>query len=118
MEARLLLLAAAALVLLPQSPKKLSVEVAAAGAVAGADRGDDHFKPSWHAGRRKALVEALRKKKGEGATSPGVVVLRGAPPRRDYKRFRQTNEFFYFTGVEAPGAALVIDVDSGKEVLF
>ncbi|MBI3817159.1 MAG: aminopeptidase P N-terminal domain-containing protein [Planctomycetes bacterium] len=110
-------------------------EAPPAGAVPGADRGDKHFSTAWHTGRRKALVDAVKKGKStpkrgrnqqnEGADAPtetdpakGIIVLRGAPPRRDYQKFRQTNEFFYLTGVEAPGAALVIHIDSGKEALF
>lgn len=105
-----------------------------AGAVPQADRGDRHFSPDWHAGRRKALLENIRKRqaaarkpKGDGAAESaesqaapkaGIVVLRGAPGRRDYQKFRQTNEFFYLTGVEAPGAILVMHIESGREVLF
>ena len=101
------------------------------GPVAKADRGEAHFSPAWHAGRRAALRDAVgqRKPKAASASAPasgpaqpaepkGTIVVRGAPRRRDYERFRQTNEFFYLTGVEAPDAALVIDVESGREVLF
>jgi Xaa-Pro aminopeptidase len=111
-----------------------SQDVPPAGAIADADRGDDFFKPQWHAGRRKALLERVASRKPvpereesrpESSESrpnepekPGVIVMRGAPARRDYDRFRQTNDFFYLSGVEAPGAALVMTVADRKEILF
>ncbi|MFN0204776.1 MAG: aminopeptidase P N-terminal domain-containing protein [Planctomycetota bacterium] len=111
-----------------QSGSRMPLEAPPAGAVPHADRGDAHFSQDWHAGRRKALVESIKKgitirdmsggeKKIDGSAA-GVIFLRGAPERRDYQRFRQTNEFFYLTGLEAPGAALVINIANGKEVLF
>jgi Xaa-Pro aminopeptidase len=117
---------------LQQGPR-IPREAPAAGPVLHLDRGDSHFSQEWHAKRRQALVEAVkrgRKPSRRGAvedpaeTQPaqegaaGTIVLRGAPPRRDYQKFRQTNEFFYLTGVEAPGAALAIDVATGNTTLF
>lgn len=118
---------------LPPRPQGASarypVEVDPAGALDSVSRGETHFTAAWHAGRRRALSDAVAqgsaargaRSQGDAAEArggPGVIVLRGAPARRDYQRFRQTNEFFYLTGVDAPGAALVIHVKSGKEVLF
>ncbi len=63
----------------------------------------------FHAGRRAALREKL---------SPGVVVLRGLPGPRQNVRFHQDKNFWYLTGVESPNVAFVMDVATGKEVLF
>jgi len=65
---------------------------------------------AFHAGRRSALAEALDGK--------GIVVVRGAADTRNYLEFRQSNDFWYLTGVETPGAALVLDAKSGKSSLF
>lgn len=119
---------AAALAFVPARSQQFQ-EAPAAGAVPKADRGDNHFSKQWHADRRKALVDAVKKNRGRrsrnaesqpatNTTVTGIIVLRGAPPRRDYQKFRQTNEFFYLTGVEAPGAALAININDGKEILF
>jgi Xaa-Pro aminopeptidase len=64
---------------------------------------------AFHAGRRAALRKAL----GEG-----VVVVRGLPDSRDYVAFRQDKTFWYLTGIESPGASLVMDCKSGREVLL
>ena len=63
----------------------------------------------FHAGRRALLRERVPR---------GVVVLRGLPETRDWTEFRQDVVFWYLTGVETPGAALVMDLASGREVLF
>ena len=63
----------------------------------------------FHAGRRKALAERLEK---------GVLLVRGLPDTRDYVAFRQDKTFWYLTGVESPGAALVMDLDAGTQTLF
>ena len=63
----------------------------------------------FHAGRRAALREKL----GEG-----LVVLRGLDETRDYTRFHQDKVFWYLTGVDSPGAALVMDAKTGAETLY
>lgn len=63
----------------------------------------------FHAGRRAALRESLKS---------GVVVVRGLPATRDYAAFRQDKVFWYLTGVESPGAWLLMDCESGREVLL
>jgi Xaa-Pro aminopeptidase len=63
----------------------------------------------FHAGRRQALREKLKS---------GVVVVRGLPETRDYVRFHQDKVFWWLTGVNSPDAALVMDCDSGAEMLF
>jgi Xaa-Pro aminopeptidase len=64
---------------------------------------------TFHAGRRAALRKELRQ---------GVVVVRGLPEARDYVQFRQDKTFWYLTGIESPGASLVMDCESGREVLL
>jgi Xaa-Pro aminopeptidase len=63
----------------------------------------------FHAGRRQALRTEL---------ASGILVLRGLPPTRTNTRFSQDKTFWYFTGVESPDAALVVDLASGREILF
>lgn len=64
----------------------------------------------FHAGRRTALAELLEHE--------GVLVLRGLHETRDYTRFHQDKTFWYLTGIESPDAALAIDLETGREVLF
>ena len=64
---------------------------------------------TFHEGRRRALAEVVKE---------GVVVLRGAEPPRNYLEFRQSNDFWYLTGVETPNAALVIVPKTKKTTLF
>ncbi len=63
----------------------------------------------FHAGRRAELRRRLEK---------GVVVVRGLPETRGYFEFEQDKTFWYLTGVASPDAALVMDVESGEEILF
>ncbi len=69
-------------------------------------RPDDN---SFFTARRAALM-----KKIEG----GVAVLQGAPQTRAYVPFRQSNDFYYLTGVEAPDAAVLIDSAHHRSILF
>ena len=39
----------------------------------------------------------------------GVAVMQGAAETSSYEKFRQSNQFYYLTGVETPRAILVID---------
>ncbi len=64
---------------------------------------------AFHSGRRAALRKVL----GEG-----VVVVRGLPDTRDYAKFSQDKTFWYLTGVESPGASLLMDCKSGREILL
>jgi Xaa-Pro aminopeptidase len=38
----------------------------------------------------------------------GIAIVQGAGPVRAYNRFRQTNEFYYLTGIEIPSAYAVL----------
>lgn len=57
--------------------------------------------PSVFRQRRDALLQEL---------ADGLVVLLGARADEfgEYERFRQDNDFFYLTGIERPGAALLL----------
>ena len=65
---------------------------------------------AFHAGRRALLREKLG--------DEGLVLVRGLPETRDYVEFHQDKVFWYLTGIETPGAALLMDLTSGLEVLF
>lgn len=64
---------------------------------------------SFHAGRRAALRAELKN---------GIVIVRGLPDTRDYAIFQQDKVFWYLTGVESPGATLVMDLDGDHDILF
>lgn len=59
-----------------------------------------YFKPEDFAKRRAALMDTI---------GDGVAVLPGAELPEAYVKFRQDNNFYYFTGVETPDAYLVVD---------
>jgi len=64
---------------------------------------------SEYASRRARLMEKI---------PDGVAIIPGATsPVADY-RFFQSNDFFYFTGVEAPNAWLVVDGVNRESTLF
>lgn len=71
-------------------------------------RGD--FPPEEFRARRAKVYEAI----GNGA----FAVVQGAPSPRGYARFRQSNEFYYLTGVEVPGAYLLLDGTNRRATLF
>ncbi len=70
----------------------------------------EDFPPEEFAERRARVFEAM------GPNT--VAVLQGAPSPRGYTRFRQTNEFYYLTGIEVPGAYLLLDGTTRRSHLF
>ena len=60
----------------------------------------DAFPKDEFAARRARVMQAI---------GDGVVVMQGATETPAYEKFRQSNQFFYLTGVEVPRAILVID---------
>jgi len=50
--------------------------------------------------------------------SEGIAILKGAPSPRGFTRFRQTNEFYYLSGIEVPHAILVMDGNTKQSFLF
>lgn len=63
----------------------------------------------FHVGRRKALCAGLKN---------GIVLVRGLPEPRDYRRFTQDKVFWYLTGIESSGATAIIDVATARTTLF
>jgi len=55
------------------------------------------FSPEEFAARRGSIYDAIGK--------DGVAVLQGAPSPPGYTRFRQSNDFYYLSGVEVPNAS-------------
>jgi len=48
----------------------------------------------------------------------GIAVLQGAPTPAGYVRFRQSNEFYYLSGIESPHAYLLIDGATRRSTLY
>src|SRR3954454_1608563 len=48
----------------------------------------------------------------------GVAVLQGATETSSYEKFRQSNQFYYLTGVPAPRAIVVLDGKTKSTTLF
>lgn len=59
------------------------------------------FAAGEFAARRAKLFDAI----GEN----GLAIVQGAPSPAGYVRFRQSNEFYYLSGIEAPHAYLLLD---------
>lgn len=72
-----------------------------------------NYSSSVYHKRRQDLV-ALVKKEHQSATGPIVLIGRFEQERQ---RFRQDSSFYYFTGVEEPGAVLVMELD-GTSTLY
>lgn len=70
----------------------------------------DDFTPKEFADRRARVLDAI----GTGAAA----VVQGAPSPEGYVRFRQTNEFYYLTGIEVPNAYLLLDGSARRATLF
>jgi Xaa-Pro aminopeptidase len=93
--------------------------IALAAALAGGDRAaraqdvplfTADFPPEEFAARRGAIYDAVKK--------DGVAVVQGAPSPPGYTRFRQSNDFYYLTGIESPHAYLLLDGDTRRATLF
>jgi Xaa-Pro aminopeptidase len=61
------------------------------------------------AGRRTKLLQQI---------GDGVAVLQGAAETSAYEKFRQSNQFYYLTGVETPRAILVVDGRTKSSTLY
>ncbi|HEY3123034.1 MAG TPA: Xaa-Pro peptidase family protein [Thermoanaerobaculia bacterium] len=68
------------------------------------------FPPEEFASRRAGVYDAI----GKGA----VAILQGAPTPVGYTRFRQSNDFYYLSGVEVPNAYLLLDAALRKATLY
>lgn len=67
-----------------------------------------YFTPDDFAKRRAKLMEQI---------GDGIAILRGAELPEAYIKFRQDNNFYYLTGVEIPGAILIMNGKT-KQVLL
>ncbi len=73
------------------------------------------FSPTTYSGRRKQLVQAL--------TGKGLVLLLGnneSPMNYtdNVYPYRQDSNFLYFSGIDHPHFAMLIDLDSGTSTLY
>lgn len=69
----------------------------------------DVFPPEEHAARRAAAMQQI---------GDGVAILQGTTERPGEQPLRQSNQFFYLTGVVEPRAIVVIDGRSKRTTLF
>ena len=67
------------------------------------------FEKSEYAARRKSLMAKI---------PDGAAIILGAQTIVEYNPFVQNNDMMYFTGVEIPNAALVIDGKNQESILF
>jgi Xaa-Pro aminopeptidase len=61
---------------------------------------------------------AARRAKVLEQIGDGVVVIQGATETASYEKFRQSNQFFYLTGIEVPRAILVMDGRTKSTTLY
>src|SRR5215510_9546621 len=69
----------------------------------------DAFPPEEFAARRAKVMTSI---------GDGVAILQGTTERRGESPLRQSNQFFYLTGVVEPRAMLIIDGRSRRSTLF
>src|SRR5262245_4966206 len=94
---------------IPLAAQKTAAKEPAALARAGDGKPVCGLGKEFHAGRRAELRERAGKE---------LLVFRGLAGPRGNLAFRQDKNFWYLTGVESPGAALVLDGKGDKEILF
>lgn len=68
------------------------------------------FPPAHLSSRRAAVYDAI----GAGAHA----LLQGASPLLGFEEFRQSNDFYYLSGIEVPQAYLLLDADRHWTTLF
>jgi Xaa-Pro aminopeptidase len=68
------------------------------------------FPPEEFAARRSALYDVIG--------SSAIAVLQGAPGPAGYTRFRQSNEFYYLSGIEIPYSYLLLDGSQRRATLY
>ena len=75
------------------------------------DRGaiDDLGGPKTFADRRAALAKELK---------TGRVILFARMDEPEDSHYREDNDFYYFTGIQDPGAVVLINLETGKTTLF
>jgi Xaa-Pro aminopeptidase len=70
----------------------------------------EKFPPAEFADRRERVYDAIGPR--------AFAILQGAPSPMGFVAFRQSNEFFYLTGIESPHAYVVLDGSSREATLF
>src|SRR5215469_3920803 len=65
--------------------------------------------PQAFAARRAELAKQLK---------TGIVLLFARNEEPEASHYREDNDFYYFTGVEDPGAVLAMDAEKGTAVIF
>ncbi|MCB1024713.1 MAG: aminopeptidase P N-terminal domain-containing protein [Acidobacteria bacterium] len=88
----------------------LTVFLASAAAGQNISYFSEHFTAQEFTARREKVFDAI----GEN----GVAILQGEPSPRGYVRFRQSNEFYYLTGIAVPHAYLLLDGGSRRATLY
>jgi Xaa-Pro aminopeptidase len=90
--------------------KVLTLTMALVGRSATAQQGfTDAFPPEEFAARRAKIMTSI---------GDGVAILQGTTERRGESPLRQSNQFFYLSGVTEPRAMLVIDGRTRRSTLF
>src|SRR5512141_2722299 len=69
----------------------------------------DAFPEEEFAARRARVMQEI---------GDAVVVMQGATETSSYEKFRQSNQFFYLTGIEVPRAILLIDGRAKSSTIF
>src|SRR6266851_1169147 len=69
----------------------------------------DTFPPEEYTARRSRVVEKI---------GDGVAILQGTTERPGEQPLRQSNQFFYLSGVVEPRAILVIDGRAKRSTLY
>jgi Xaa-Pro aminopeptidase len=87
----------------------LAVLLVAAGAFAQPPLFTDGFPKEEFAARRERVMKEI---------GDAVVVLQGGTETSSYEKFRQSNQFFYVTGIEVPRAIAVIDGRAKSSTLY
>jgi Xaa-Pro aminopeptidase len=89
----------------------------AVAALTGATSGQEGFSlfttdfpAEEFATRRGAIYKAIGPN--------GLALLQGAPAPPGYTRFRQSNEFYYLTGIESPHAYVLLDGATSRATLY
>jgi Xaa-Pro aminopeptidase len=70
----------------------------------------EDFTAKEFSDRRNKVFDAIGKN--------AIAVLQGEPSPRGYVRFRQSNEFYYLTGIEVPHAYLLLDGTTRRTTLY
>lgn len=89
--------------------KRLAIALLFAGALAAQPVFTNVFPPDEYAMRRAKLMEKI---------GDAVAIMQGTTERPGEQPLRQSNQFFYVSGVVEPRAILVIDGKTKKSTLF